>query len=321
MYRSIQSTDTYAKNLGTTVSSMNAAVSAATTATAALSGQLAALNVSVAALPSAISAVNASFSNRLDSLGSTVASMNAALSGQLAAVNTTASSVAVAFNALPAPIRDGSLVATVAAVNASIQSVAGSVVAVGATVAAVNASVPTLLGTLNASISSRMDTTAVSVSSLQSVTADFSVRLASFNGTVGSLASDMALLRNALNDTVQSLPFRRRFTSGLLTFPDLSGGALTIEHNLSVVPAIVVVTIQLLPGHGCSGFSDGDTSMVFPASTYYVGSATLPGSLIVHSPTVSQLELRMIGQPKVLTGGVQCFPSVSQFAVRVLCAG
>jgi hypothetical protein len=166
VYRSIQSTDTYAKNIGTTVSSMNAAVSAATTATAALSGQLAAVNATVSSvqavagsLVAAVAAVNASFSNRLDSF-----------SGQVTALNTTVSSVAVAFNALPLTIRDGSLVATVAAVNASVsvlpsaisavnasvQTVAGSVVAVVATVSAVNASVgglASIVRTVNGSVS------------------------------------------------------------------------------------------------------------------------------------------------------------------------
>ena len=137
VYRSLQSTDTYAKNLGTTVTSMNAAVSAATTATAALSGQLAAVNATVSSvqavagsLVAAVAAVNASFSNRLDSF-----------SGQVTALNTTVSSVAVAFNALPAPIRDGSLVATVAAVNATVSAFTSSQLPL---IASLNASLMTL---------------------------------------------------------------------------------------------------------------------------------------------------------------------------------
>ena len=156
---------------------MNAAVSAATTATAALSGQLAAVNATVSSLQAvagsqvgAVAAVNASFSNRLDSF-----------SGQVTALNTTVSSVAVAFNALPAPIRDGSLVATVAAVNASVQIVAGSLVVVGTTVVAVNAS-----------LSGRVDNLGAAVSGLPQAVRDGSVVTASlkawvsFNGTGGS---------------------------------------------------------------------------------------------------------------------------------------
>ncbi len=154
VYRSIQSTDTYAKNLGTTVTSMNAAVSIATTATAALSGQL-------------------------------------------ATVNSTASSVAVAFNALPLTIRDGSLVAMVAAinasvsvlpaaisaVNASVQTVAGSVVAVGATVAAVNSS-----------LSGRVDSVGVAIASLPAAVRD------------GSLVADVS----SVNSSFFSLPLSIR---------------------------------------------------------------------------------------------------------------
>jgi hypothetical protein len=83
--------------------------------------------------------------------------------------------VAVAFNTLPLSIRDGSLVAAVAAVNASVsvlpsaislvnasmQTVAGSVVAMGATDAAVNVS-----------LSGRVDGVSVTIAGLPAAVRD-----------------------------------------------------------------------------------------------------------------------------------------------------
>ena len=125
-------------------------------------------------LVAAVAAVNASFSNRLDSF-----------SGQVTALNTTVSSVAVAFNALPAPIRDGSLVATVAAVNASVN-------AVSASVQTVNASVQALSGTVAAVVNATMREmsalqSALNASRISYDRYDFSVNRSAFPVGVGYL--------------------------------------------------------------------------------------------------------------------------------------
>jgi hypothetical protein len=169
VYRSIQSTDTYAKNLGTTVTSMNAAVSAATTATAALSGQLASVNTTASSVAVALNALPAPI--RDGSLVATVAAVNASVSG------------------LPSAI---------SAVNASVQTVAGSVVAMGATVAAFNASVNTRVDGVSAAVASLppavLDGSVVSAlgtvnASLQTVARGSLKAWVSFNGTgSGSIA-------------------------------------------------------------------------------------------------------------------------------------